>query len=362
MKDLKYLTAYLIPICCWVGLYFQGAWSYASVLFAFGLIPVLEPLLGGSKKNFSKVETKARTRKRIFDWLLYLNVPIVYGTVLWLIFVLNEGELAWYEYTGLVLSVGVVIGSNGINVAHELGHRRKGYERILAKCLLLPALYSHFYVEHNRGHHKHVATDKDPASARLNEWVYSFYIRSLLGSYLSAWRIEMKQLKMRKIPFFSWQNEMLRLQLLNLLYVLSVFFLTRSLVAFGLVMLAGLIGALLLETINYIEHYGLRRKKLDSGKYERVRPVHSWNANFELGRIVLYELTRHSDHHYLASKKYQVLDHHDEAPQLPFGYPTSMLMALVPPLWFWVMNPRVPEEQVHKPRSFKSYKYESGLK
>ena len=110
---------------------------------------------------------------------------------------------------------------------------------------------------------------------------------------------------------------------------------------FAWVVLAGVIGFLLLETINYVEHYGLRRELLPSGNYEPVKPRHSWNANQELGRIMLYELTRHSDHHYLASKKYQVLDHHDDSPQLPAGYPTCMLMALVPPLWFRVMDKRI---------------------
>lgn len=346
MKDLKYLSAYIIPLCCWIGLYFHGIWTFAAIVFAFGAIPLLEPLLGGSEENLTKDAVKQRKDLRIFDWLLYLNIPIVYGTVLMLIFVLNQAELEIWEYIGLIFSTGIVLGANGINVAHELGHRRKRYERMLSKILLMPAMYSHFYVEHNRGHHKHVATDKDPASARLNEWIYTFYVRSLIGSYLSAWRIELQQLKLRKLPFFSWKNEMLRLQAFNLLYVIAVFVLANSISIFAMVMLAGLIGALLLETINYIEHYGLRRKKLDSGSYERVRPQHSWNANYEMGRIVLYELTRHSDHHYLASKKYQILDHHDESPQLPFGYPSSMMLALIPPLWFRVMNGRVPEEQM----------------
>jgi len=346
MKDVKYLGAYLIPLFTWLGFYLQGLWTFGAAIFAFVCIPLLEPLLGGSSRNYSKEQKKERQVRQMFDWLLYLNIPIVYGTVGALIYLLNTQEFQTYELIGLIFSTGILMGANGINVAHELGHRRKRVERILAKILLIPELYGHFYIEHNRGHHKHVATDKDPASARLNEWVYSFYIRSLVGSYLSAWRIQAEQSKMRKKGFWTWDNEMLRLQVFQVIYVVGVIWLTSTLWAAALVLLAGFIGALLLETINYIEHYGLRRKKLDSGAYERVRPRHSWNANFEMGRIVLYELTRHSDHHYLASKKYQVLDHHEESPQLPFGYPTSMLLALLPPLWFAVMNPRVPKEQM----------------
>ena len=107
--------------------------------------------------------------------------------------------------------------------------------------------------------------------------------------------------------------------------------------------LAGVVGLLLLETINYIEHYGLIRQLNDNGRYERVDVIHSWNSNHIIGRIVLYELTRHSDHHFKASKKYQILENKKESPQLPFGYPTSILLSLVPPLWFWIMNSRIPE-------------------
>ena len=104
---------------------------------------------------------------------------------------------------------------------------------------------------------------------------------------------------------------------------------------------AAFAGALLLETVNYIEHYGLQRHQKADGKYERAMPQHSWNSNHILGRLMLFELSRHSDHHYLASRKYQILQHHEDAPQLPTGYPGSMILALVPPLWFYVMNKKI---------------------
>ncbi|MEO1713673.1 MAG: fatty acid desaturase, partial [Bacteroidota bacterium] len=176
---------------------------------------------------------------------------------------------------------------------------------------------------------------------RRNEMIYTFWFRSVVYSYISAWRLESKRLEQQEHSFWSWQNEMLRFTLAQLAYLgLIVFLLPTG--GFGWVVLAGIIGFLLLETINYIEHYGLRRRQLDSGRYERVRPMHSWNSNAQMGRIVLYELTRHSDHHFIANKKYQILDHHDEAPELPLGYPASMLIALVPPVWFAVMNRRIP--------------------
>jgi len=340
MRDLKYLAAYLIPLTAVLALSFQGIWSYSTVLFAFGLIPLVEPFLPRSEVNLTSEQRQAKLKNRLFDWLLYLNLPILYGIIAGFVYVLATFQLAGHEMTGLVLSVGIVIGTCGINVGHELGHRQNPAEQLIAKLLLLPALYMHFFIEHNRGHHKNVATPDDPATARYGEMLYIFWIRSTIGSYWNAWRLEGKRLKQQGRPFWSLHNEMIVFLLLQTVY-LATLWLVFSFTIMVLVGLAGVVGFLLLESINYIEHYGLQRALLANGRYERVLPKHSWNANFELGRIILYELTRHSDHHYLASKKYQTLDHHDESPQLPVGYPAAMLMALAPPLWFKVMNKRI---------------------
>ncbi len=340
MRDLKYLIAYLIPLSAVLALLLQGAWSYSTVIFAFGIIPALEPFLPRSERNFTLEERNEKLKKRLFDWLLYLNLPILYGIIGLFLYTLSSQALAAYEVTGLVLSVGIVLGACGINVGHELGHRPDSREQLVAKLLLLPAMYMHFFIEHNRGHHKNVATPLDPATARYGEPLYFFWVRSTIGSYLNAWKLEARKLNQEGRPFWSFHNEMLLFQFMQLLYLALVW----AFAGFTIMMMAlaaGVVGFLLLETINYIEHYGLERTLLPNGRYERVEPKHSWNANFELGRIILYELTRHSDHHYLASKKYQVLNHHDESPQLPLGYPSSMLLAMAPPLWFYVMNKKV---------------------
>ncbi len=344
MRDLKYLAAYIIPATAIFSLTAQGWWSYSTVIFTFGLIPLLDPFWGGSKENLNDDTQNHRLKNRVFDWLLYLNVPILYSVVAFFLWTVHSSNLELYELTGLVLSVGIVMGACGINVAHELGHRVRKDEQMLAKVLLLPALYMHFFIEHNRGHHKHVATPKDPATARYGESVYAFWLRSVVGSYLNAWRIETKRLKKENLKFWSLQNEMLVFQLIQAFYLITIALVFSPLLAVYTALI-GIVGFLLLETINYIEHYGLQRTQLPSGRYERVQPKHSWNANHELGRIILYELTRHSDHHFLATKKYQVLDHHEESPQLQYGYPTSMLMALFPPLWFKLMNKRLEKYQ-----------------
>ena len=340
MKDAKYLIAYIAPLAGYLGIYYQGVWSFGSIYVAFVLIPLLEFFLPGTDRNLTEAEEEEKLQSRFFDWLLYLNIPILYGLIFFYFQTLAGGGLSSFEVVGMTCNVGLVIGSCGINVGHELGHRSTRYERVLAKVLLLPALYMHFIIEHNRGHHRNVATPEDPASARYGEAVYTFWARSVTGGWLNAWKLEHKRLAKDGRHWWSGHNEMLHFQVIQLGYLLLVG-LAFGWWVMGYAVAAGVFGFLMLETVNYIEHYGLQRRLLDNGRYEQVRPVHSWNSDHELGRIFLYELTRHSDHHYKASRKYQILRHFDESPQLPVGYPGSMLLSLAPPLWFWVMNPRV---------------------
>ena len=243
----------------------------------------------------------------------------------------------------MTLNVGLVIGTIGINVAHELGHRVNRWEQWMAQSLLLSALYTHFFIEHNRGHHKNVGTELDPASARAGENIYRFWWRSITGSYYNAWKLERERLQRAGKPVWSWENQMLRLQIMQVGYLACVYMIyDLKMVLFAVAIAA--VGFLLLESVNYIEHYGLRRKLLPNGRYEPVMPWHSWNSNHELGRIFLSELTRHSDHHYKATRKYQTLRHFDDSPRLPTGYPGAILTALVPPLWFRLMRSRLSVE------------------
>lgn len=336
----KYLLASLLPLASYAAIYFLGWRSWYAVIFGFAVIPLLELLLPYSATNPDEVTETQKSTSRFFDVLLYLNVPLLYGILFYYLYRVSTTPLSWYEALGLIFSVGLSLGVMGINVAHELGHRTSPFERVLAKLLLLPNNYMHFIIEHNRGHHKNVATPLDPASSAQNETIYAFYFRTVIGSYRSAWELEKMRLDRAGLPFWSHHNEMLRFAVFQAAFVGGIFFLfgVKGLLFY---LPASLIGVLLLETVNYVEHYGLRRREVAPGIYEKVKPTHSWNSDHELGRIFLYELTRHSDHHYKAQRKYQVLRHFDESPQLPTGYPGCMLLALVPPLWFAVMNPRV---------------------
>ena len=339
-RDLKYLAALIIPALVYLGLELGSLYSYSAFVFAFVLVPILEPVLSRSEKNLSEEEKSKKSKSLFFEVILYLNIPIVFLLLLLFANTINTTDMERYELVGQILSYSVLLASCGINVAHELGHKDNSFSKLSAFVLLTPSLYTHFYIEHNRGHHKNVATPEDPATAKKGEALYLFWPRSLYGSYLNAWRHEFKRLKALGKAVFSISNLMVLFTLSHLIYIMAIYYFFGSQVLI-IFMICALISVLFLETINYVEHYGLKRKQLDSGRYERVQPWHSWNSNHYLGRIILYELTRHSDHHYLANKKYQLLDHHDSSPELPYGYPSSMLIAMLPPLWFWIMDKRL---------------------
>lgn len=341
MKDLKYVFAYATPLTAVIGLWQTSYWVFFTPIFAFVVVPFLETLMPVATQNLSDEEALSKNKNKFFNVLLYLNLPIVYGLVGYFLWSLSFENYSTVELIGLTISVGIVVGSNGINVAHELGHRTLQFEKTLGKLLLLPALYMHFFIEHNFGHHLHAATPEDPATAKYNQSVYSFWFTSITRQYSNAWRIQKDLLKRASLSFLNYKNDMFWYTVFQIGYLLTVYLLFGGLATL-LAVCIGLMGIILLETINYIEHYGLKRSKTASGRYERVTEIHSWNSNHVLGRILLYELTRHSDHHYKAHKKYQLLEYHDVSPQMPYGYTTSMVLALLPPLWFTTMNKLIP--------------------
>ena len=343
MRDLKYLAAYTIPLATALSIYSSGWLTFSTVIFAFIIIPVTEILVGKDKKNLKMEEAEKKRHNSLFDLMLYLNLPIVFGLLYWALIKVSTENYYIFEMIGICFSTGILLATNAINVAHELGHRKSNIERVFSKTLYIPCLYMHFYIEHNYGHHLKVATPEDGATAKYNQNVYSFWISSIVKQYFDAWRKQKELLKNCESGFYSIKNDMIWYLIIQGTYLTGVY----ALFDFkGLLfaVTAGVISFLFLETINYIEHYGLRRFKTASGRYERIREVHSWNSNHSIGRIVLYELTRHSDHHFKSSKKYQTLNYFEQSPQLPYGYPLSILLSLIPPLWFKTINPLVPEK------------------
>jgi alkane 1-monooxygenase len=341
MAAIPFYIAYLIPLSAALALTLRGPWVWSTVILVFGITPVLDAVLGLNRSNpRSEGDGPPPARDPVFDLALWLWLPVQIALVIGGCLVVATADLARWELAGLVLSVGISSGAGAINVAHELMHRRGAAERAMSEMLMTSAVYPHFCIEHVRGHHKHVATPQDPASARAGESVYGFLLRTLGGSLASAWRIEGQRVARKGRGLLGLGDRRIRYPLLVVAvtaclgfgfgFAAAVFFVAQGVVAF-----------VLLEIINYVEHYGLERRLLDSGRYERVTPQHSWNAAHRLTNWYLFNLQRHADHHDVASRPYWLLRHIPDSPQLPAGYATMALLALVPPLWRRVMDPRV---------------------
>ena len=235
------------------------------------------------------------------------------------------------------------IGGIGINTAHELGHKRESHERWLSKIALAQVFYGHFYIEHNRGHHVRVATPEDPASARMGETFYRFWPRTVVGSLKSAWRVEKRRYARKQQHPFRIGNDVLNAWLMSVvLWGALVAWLGVGVLPY--LVLQAVVGFSLLEVVNFMEHYGMLRQKVGVGerqRYERVDPTHSWNSNNIATNVLLYHLQRHSDHHANPTRRYQALRDFEESPVLPTGYAGMIVLALVPPVWRRVMDPRV---------------------
>ncbi len=348
---MKYLLAFLAPAGVLAGMVMGGWVPFIPIGFAFVMIPILELIIKPDPLNADEAEAELMSKSPVYDFLLYLLLPVQYL----ILFLFLEGidKSNFVEILGKTLSMGLLCGILGINLGHELGHRSGRKDIIFSKLFLLSSLYMHFYIEHNRGHHKRVGTHQDPASARYGESIYFFWLRSIVGSYFSAWKLELDRLRSKGLSPFSIRNEMVQIHCIELVFLALVLFLfgLKSMILF---ITASVLGILLLESVNYIEHYGLGRRIREDGSFVKTLHCHSWNSDHVLSRILLFELSRHSDHHYKASKKYQVLNHHDESPQMPTGYAGMIILALFPPLWFKVMHPILNLEEQRFPELVKA--------
>ena len=344
MPVIAYSFGLLTGVLALVSLWLGGWWTLFTPLFVFGLVPLLELVLPADGGNLRGDEETARRSALLPQVLLLSTVPLQIAIVLTLLWQVSSGAITGWATVGAVATTMITCGAYGINAAHELGHRTGKGDRLAAQVLLFTTLYMHFYIEHNRGHHARVATEEDPASARTGQTVYAFWMQSLVGSYRSAWALEDKRLRKHPRPRWTWDNQMVRFTAVQGAGIALAFALFGPLAGVCW-LVASLGGALTLETVNYIEHYGLAREKKGNGRYERVQPHHSWNANHPLGRLLLFELTRHSDHHAHPARPYVALRHFQDVPQLPTGYTGMMVLALCPPLFLKVMDRQLEREQ-----------------
>ncbi len=301
-----------------------GGWALLlPPVVLFGVIPLLDHLVPQDRAE--------AVPPRWFGLLPVLFLPAHFATAAWALAVAAQAP----PLQAAALTAGCGFSAAmAINVAHELMHRAGRVQPSLATVLLSSTLYTHFSVEHVQGHHKRVGTPDDPATSRLGESIVRFLPRTLLGSLRSAWRIEAERV--------GWcpANRVLQGFAVQGVVLVGVGAWLGPL-GLGLFLAQAAVGVLMLETINYIEHYGLVREARADGGFVRVRPEHSWNSSHRVSNWILLNLARHSDHHAFAARSFGELRHHDGAPQLPTGYAGMLLLAWVPPVWFRVMDPRV---------------------
>lgn len=310
--------------------------------FVFACIPLLDLLIPLDTANPTDEESKEHENDLRYKMPLYLWVPTQLTCITLAIYALVSNSVVGpWARGGLLLSTGLLSGGLGITVSHELFHKLSRWERFMGHLLLCSVNYMHFSIEHLSGHHKRVATPDDPASAKEGDNVYLFYPKSLVGSWLSAWKDEKERLHQAGAAVFGPQNRMIWFMVLPALMASAYAYVFGTWWAAVYFYGQGWIAHTLLEVVNYLEHYGLRRKEVAPGVYERVNITHSWNSPHTFSNFLLFKLQRHSDHHANALRRYHTLRCFQESPQLPTGYAGMLIIALFPPLWFSLMNPLV---------------------
>ncbi len=318
----------------------EAVWTlWFVVALVHIILPTLDWLFGEDAENPPDSALQGLESDRYYSWVLYVFVPLQLAMTLLGAWLAVSADLPWYHLVGLALSVGMVNGV-AINTSHELGHKKDKFDRWMARISLAPTFYGHFYVEHNRGHHKNVATPEDPASSRFGESFWGFLPRTVIGSVRSAWHLERERLARLGKGVWSMENENLQSWGMSVLLFAAVVA-VLGWVALPFMIIQAIYGFHLLEVVNYLEHYGLCRQKKADGRYERCEPEHSWNSNHMVTNLFLYHLQRHSDHHANPTRKYQALRHFEHSPQLPTGYAGMITLAYFPPIWYAIMNKRV---------------------
>ncbi len=331
----------LLPVVA-IGIHFLTglAWTLAiPLLFSYLALPLLDWLLGEDSSNPPEQTVPALEHDRFYRNLVIATVPLHYVSVIVAAWWAATAGLSWWAWLVLAVTAGLASGM-AINTGHELGHKRTGLERWMARLALAVPGYGHFSIEHNIGHHKHVATPEDCASARFNESIYGFALREIPGGIRRAWRLERARLNRQQKPVWHWHNEILGNLAITIGYQAAlVIWLGWPMLAF--LVIHNAVAWFQLTSANYIEHYGLLRQRRPDGRYERCQPHHSWNSNHVVTNLLLFHLQRHSDHHANPLRRYQSLRDFDHLPQLPSGYLGMYLLAYVPPLWFRIMNRRL---------------------
>jgi alkane 1-monooxygenase len=312
---------------------------WLPVAFFYLVLPLVDLLMGEDTTNPPESAVPALDADPYYRWITYLLVPILWAAFIFSAWFVGSRELPAHAWLAMVFITGSV-GGFCINLGHEMGHKNTALERWLAKIVLAPTGYGHFYIEHNRGHHRDASTPMDPASSRMGESIYRFVLREMPGALVRAWGLERDRLTRANLPVWSLHNDIVQPALITMgLWAALIAWLGIGIVPFLIV--ASFWANFQLTSANYIEHYGLLRQERTPGKYEICQPHHSWNSNHTFSNWALFHLQRHSDHHAHPLRRYQSLRHFDNLPSLPNGYFGMFLVAYVPPLWRYVMDERL---------------------
>jgi len=332
---LVFTVPALMPLSWWL-VQSTGSflWTALPIVWLYGLLPMTDWLIGRDRQP--PVDTQDTwLSRRLVPWLcLPVQLAVVFGALAVL------PAMPWWAGIFWLLSLGYVGGVLAINVAHELIHRKSRIDRTIGGLLLSTVNYATFKIEHVRGHHVWVATEKDPSSARRGEVVYRFVPRALIGNTVNGWRLEAERLRRLGKSPISFRNELIGWQVVVIVFAVTAWLIAGWLGVAGF-LIQGLVAAASLEVINYVEHYGLKRQQLENGRYERPAPRHSWNSDFWLSNGMLLQLQRHSDHHAYPSRPFTQLRSWPDAPQLPLGYSAMLPIAFVPPLYRRLIHPRL---------------------
>ncbi|MBK6909033.1 MAG: alkane 1-monooxygenase [Rhodocyclaceae bacterium] len=325
-----------IPLYLWSG----NEWALlVPVLSGYFGVTAMDWLFGADQSNPPEALVPQLEDDPYYRWLVILTIPMHFIVLLVLATFAAKSGVSPLGMLFLAITAGLYSGL-GINTAHELGHKKSALERWLSRIVLAVPAYGHFCVEHNRGHHRYVATPEDPASSKMGENIYAFACREIPGACRRGWQAEKERLQRTGQSVWSLDNEILQS------YALSAVLQVSLIAALGWVMVPFLLihnfyAWWQLTSANYIEHYGLLRAQDASGRYEHCQPHHSWNANHVASNLLLFHLERHSDHHAHPTRRYQSLRAFPNLPELPTGYFGMFLLALFPPLWYRVMDRRL---------------------
>ena len=312
---------------------------WVPVVTFYGLAPVIDFFLGEDLSNPPESAVPALDADPYYRWITFLLVPVLWAGFIFSAWFVATYELPWHGLVAMVLITGSV-GGFCINLGHEIGHKNTAAERWLAKIILAPTFYGHFTIEHNRGHHRDVATPSDPASSRMGESIYRFLWREMPGAFVRAWQLEKDRLRLANQPTWSLQNQVLQPALISIaLWLALLVWLGPQILPFLLI--ASFWANFQLTSANYIEHYGLLRQERSPGKFETCQPHHSWNSNHIFSNWAVFHLQRHSDHHAHPLRRYQSLRDFPLLPRLPSGYFGMFPVAYVPIWWYHLMDQRL---------------------